>query len=149
MVRSHNKLPLEASKSHLCPVRNLVKLWKVCPVKFQRNTDRVFASWRSGKPIKPDRALAVLRAAVFEQGMSPSAFSLHSLRAGGATALYRATGNIELVARMGRWETSSISAYLWESHEIMRGLGKLMAQGGHTLHHATRDLITLQPNRAN
>ena len=145
MVRSHNQIPLTEPNSHLCPVRSLIKLWKLAPSKFQRNTDRVFAAWRSGKSIKADRIVALLRMAVFKQGMNPSAFSLHSLRAGGATALYRATGNIELVARMGRWKTSSISAYLWESHELMHGLGKLMAQGGHTLHRATRDLICLRP----
>ena len=130
MVRSHNTTPLSEPNSHLCPVRGLVKLWELAPSKFQRNTDRAFATWRSGKPIQADRLVAVLRLAVFKQGLNPNAFSLHSLRAGGATALYRATGNIELVARMGRWRTSSISAYLWESHEVMRGLGKLMAQGG-------------------
>ena len=149
MVRSHNSIPPGATNDHLCPVKGLKRLWEICPAKFHRNNDRIFASWKSGRPIKPDSILATLRLAVFEQGMNPSAFSLHSLRAGGATALYRATGNIELVARMGRWETSSISAYLWESHEIMRGLGRLMAQGGHTLHHATRDLISLRPGNRN
>ena len=145
-VRSHNRIPANEPNAHLCPVRSLVRLWELAPSKFQRNTDRVFATWRSGKPIKADRFVAMLRMAVFKQGMNPSAFSLHSLRAGGATALYRAAGNIELVARMGRWKTSSISSYLWESHELMHGLGRLMAQGGRTLHKATRDLVCLRPN---
>ena len=132
MVRSHNLIPSSEPNSHLCPARCLIRLWELAPAKFRRNTAAVLPSWKSGTPIKPDRVVALLRSAVFKQGFNPTAFSLHSLRAGGATALYRATWNIELVARAGRWGTSSISAYLWESHEVMRGLGKLMAQGGHT-----------------
>ena len=145
MVRSRNMIPSDVENSHLCPVRGLKRLWKLPPSKFHRNNDRVFAPWKSGRPIKPDRIVALLRAAVFEQDMWHNAFSLHSLRAGGATALYRTAGNIELVARMGIWKTSSVSPYLCESHEIMRGPGRIMAQGGHTLHHATRDLVALRP----
>ena len=147
MVRSRNLIPDDVEHHHLCPVRGLIKLWKLRPSKFHRNSDCTFATWKSGKRIQQDRVVSLLRMAVFAQGLNPAAFSLHSLRAGGATALYRATGNIELVARMGRWKTSSISAYLWESHEIMRGLGRLMAQGGHTLHKATKNLIALRPDR--
>ena len=83
MVRSHNLIPEGAENSKLSPVRSLAKLWKLCPAKFERNNERVFASWRSGKPIKPDIVLSLLRMAIFEQGMCPNAFSLHSLRAGG------------------------------------------------------------------
>ena len=72
----------------------------------------MFASLRSGKPINPDGVVALLRMAVSDQGQTPSAFPLRSLIAGGAAVLYRETGNIELAARMGRWGTSSISAYL-------------------------------------
>ena len=103
MVRSHNIIPQGTKNAHLFPVRGLMKMRKLCPAKFHRNNDRVFASWRSGRAIRPGRALSLLRMAVFDQGMNPTSFSLHSLRAGGATALYRATGNIELVDRMVRW----------------------------------------------
>ena len=87
MVRSHNIIPRDVPNSHLCPVRGLKSLWVISPSKFQRGNDRVFASRKSGRPIKPDRVVALLRMAVFEQGMCPTAFSLHSLRSGGATAL--------------------------------------------------------------
>ena len=129
MARSHNLIPEGVGDSHLCPLRILIKICEISPPKFQRNADRTFATWRSGKSIKPDMVVSMLRMAAFEQCLCPSAFSLHSMRAGGATALYRATGNVELVARMGRWGTRSISAYLWGSREVMRGLGLIMAQG--------------------
>ena len=72
---------------------------------------------------------------------------MHSLRAGGAAALYRAAGDVDLVARMGRWETRSISAYLRESREVARGHVRLLAQGGHTVRRATRGRISLMPVR--
>ena len=103
MARSSNLIPEEVPNSHLRPLSSLIKLWKICPANFHRGDERVFASWRSGKPINPDRVLALLRMAVFEQGLSPTALSLNSMRAVGATALYRETGNVELVAGMGRW----------------------------------------------
>ena len=148
MVRSHNRIPEGIENAHVCPLRSLTKLWELSPSKSQWNTVRVFATWRPGQAIKPDRVASLLRMAVFAKGLYPSAVSLHALRAGGATALYRATGNIELLARMGRWKTSSISAQLWEIHEVMSGLGLIMAQwGGGTLQRAARDLISLRPAR--
>ena len=146
-ARPRNLIPTSVPNSNLWPVRRLAKLWKICPPKFQMNREREFATWRSGTPIKPGRVVALLRMAVSEQGLNPAAFSPHSMRSGGATDLYRATENIELVARMGRRGTSSISAYLRESGEVMRGFGCIMSQGGHTLHRATRDLISLRPRR--
>ena len=106
VVRSRNLIPLAESNSLLFPVRGLVRLWGLSPSEFHRKTDRACAAWRSGKAIKPDWAVSLLRLAVFKKGLNQSAFSLHSLRAGGATELYRDTGNIDLAARMWRLETA-------------------------------------------
>ena len=86
------------------------------------------------------------RAAVFKNGNSPHAFPPRPIRAGGATALYRAAGDIELVARFGRWKSKSISAYLWESREMMFALGRKMVETVHTLHSATKRLKVGQRN---
>ena len=113
-ISSRNMIPDGGKNTHLCPVRHLVKLWKICPPKCHMDGVWVSESWMSGKPIKPDRAVSLLGVAVSQQCLHPSAFSIHSLRAGSATALYRATGDIGLVARIGRCGTSSISPYLME-----------------------------------
>ena len=51
----------------------------------------------------------------------------HSLRIGGATALYHVVQDLQVVRRFGRWESDAFHLYLWESHEPMRGLAAKMA----------------------
>ena len=78
MVRSHNLIPSSEPDARLCPVRGLTMFWEIRPPEFRRNTDAVFSSWKSGKPIKADRAVAMLSLAVLKQGFNHTAFSLHS-----------------------------------------------------------------------
>ena len=92
MIRPREMLPGGGNNSHLFPVRSLIKLRDTCPTKFHRDADRVFASMRSGDPIKPDRAASLLRMAAPQQCHNPSDFSLRSMRGGRSTALYRAHG---------------------------------------------------------
>ena len=69
----------------------------------------------------------MIRMAVRLNGLNPDLYALHSLRCGGAAALYRATGDLDLVARFGRWKGNSIHGYLWESHLMLQGIASLMA----------------------
>ena len=61
--------------------------------------------------------------------MNPSSYSIRSIRAGGAAALYRATKDIDLSARFGRWGSASISAYLWGIRQMMAGISDHMVTG--------------------
>ena len=134
-VRSHTQVKRGAPNDDICVVSALKLLRKEFPAKFSKRRDVPFATWRDGAAIKPAAVTAILRAAVKQAGdENPMEFSLHSLRAGGATALYRATRDIDLVARFGRWRSKCISVYLWESHQIYEGLGTAMVTGGHMLH---------------
>ncbi len=72
--------------------------------------------------------LALCAAAV---GVPPEAMGSHSLRIGGATALYRAGHDIETIKRFGRWTSSAVHSYLWESNERQLGLAeRMVAQTG-------------------
>ena len=64
---------------------------------------------------------------------SPNKLDSHSLRIGGATALYRHCQDVETVKRFGRWASSAVHAYLSEAHEKLKGLARLMASSGSTL----------------
>ena len=95
------------------------------------------AGWRIGEIAKlypPNSVKTLLRAVVTKNRHNLSAYALHSLRAGGATSLYRDTCDIDLVATFGRWKTNSISAYLWESHQKMTGISDHVVVGDHVLH---------------
>ena len=137
-IRSHTRVPLTEPNSDLCVVRALCKLYEAYPQKFRTSREKPFATWKSGGHVTSGHLTALLRAAVYRRGSNPGAYSLHSLRAGGATALYQATKDVELVARFGRWKTKSISAYLWESHQMLAGLSDRMLAVSHTLHFATK-----------
>ena len=141
-VRSHTQVDPASPNAHICVVKALRDLFFIYPAKFTKHLDQGFATWRNGDNIPPTSANALLRSSVAKNGHNPLAFALHSLRAGGATALYRATRDIDLVARFGRWKTASVSAYLWESHQMMDGLSDYMTTGGHTVH------TTVKPNAA-
>ena len=60
-----------------------------------------------------------LQAAADGVGLPKSRFLSHSLRVGGATALYQATADIELVKRMGRWTSSAVHRYLQDGGAVM------------------------------
>ena len=58
-------------------------------------------------------------------GLPKDRFLSHSLRVGGATALYQATTDIELVKRMGRWTSSAVHRYLQDGGAV-KGVSQKM-----------------------
>ena len=79
------------------------------------NRNALSATWRNGGGIPPPHATALVRSTVAKNGHNPPSFSLRSLGEGGATALYRATKDVDLSARFGRWGTQSISTPMGKS----------------------------------
>ena len=145
-VRSHTRVGPESPNADICVVSAFVMLFSEFPAKFSKRTHTPIATWRNGMAIPAEEVTALLRAAAASSGNSPGAYSLHSLRSGGATALYQATHDIDLVARFGRWKSKCISVYLWGSHQFYSGLGTAMVTGGHVLHQATRGLKPDRPH---
>ena len=58
-------------------------------------------------------------------GLQGDRYMAHSLRIGGATALYQATGDIELVKRIGRWTSSAVHRYLEDGGTISNASRKM------------------------
>ena len=58
----------------------------------------------------------------------PAPPSSHSLRRGGASALFAAGSSRLLIQQLGRWASDAFHAYLWESHEDTLGLAGKMAR---------------------
>ena len=65
-----------------------------------------------------------------ELGYLPGDLGSHSLRIGGATALYHVTKDVTNVQRFGRWLGTAFHGYLWEAYERQRDLAAQMADGG-------------------
>ena len=66
--------------------------------------------------------------------LPPDRFRSHSLRIGGATALYHLYHDVEIIKRYGRWSSSAFQGYLWEGREIAQGVAARMAADTTTLH---------------
>ena len=100
------------------------------PARFHGGAEshRPFARWANGQHIRREQVQEILRRAAIAVGLPPERFMTHSLRVGGASALYHAVGDIEVVKRWGRWKSSAFHVYLWDSHEQQLGVAKRMAQ---------------------
>ena len=136
-VRNHSALPGAHKNKELCLVSALVRLFGVYPGALEGSEPRPIAMYRNGQPITAYTLARVLKRGVGAHGANPDTVTLHSLRAGGATALCQSTGSMESVRKLGRWKSDAASVYLWESYEQLQGLSGAMASGGHELHAAS------------
>ena len=71
--------------------------------------------WANGEPVKRSYVREILGLAAVRLGLPRSRVGVHSLRVGGATALWVGTqGSATLVRRLGRWASDAVHAYLWD-----------------------------------
>ena len=99
-----------------------------------KQTHLPVARWADGTPITRERIQSLLQQAAALEGYPPDKFKSHSLRIGGATALYHCFQDTELVKRWGRWNSGAFHQYLWEANEDAAGVSEAMAKSVATLH---------------
>ena len=78
--------------------------------------------------------------AVAVESADTSTMGSHSLRIGGATALYHHTDDLKRVRRFGRWQSGTFHSYLWEAHEHPKSLAENMANDAMTMTRQKRGL---------
>ena len=125
-VRNHGSLEDGGPDEHICIVRNLQVLFRMAPQRAKRNTHLPFARWGNDRLIAAYHVARLLKMDAADNDLDPDQYSLHSIRPGGATALYRSPGDLDHVGRFGRWEGKSIRGYLWESRQMLVGAAALM-----------------------
>ena len=120
----------------LCPVEPMVKFRDVAPHRFGEHPEAVqpLFKWTKGTTLKRLEIQALLQRAAVAQNLPPSRFMSHSLRIGGASALFQATGEIETVKRAGRWSSSTVQRYLWDGGKT-KEYSKQMAKATGLLHY--------------
>ena len=74
-ARSPIIIPEAETDAHSRPIRGVIKLRKTFHAMFHMEMEGAFATWMSGKSIKPDRAVSILRMDVSQQGVNPTAYS--------------------------------------------------------------------------
>ena len=115
-------------RQFLCPVEAMARMQKYWPNRFNHghgeSLEPLFR-WAGGGVLKRLEIQHFLQAAADGVGLPKSRFLSHSLRVGGATALYQATADIELVKRMGRWTSSAVHRYLQDGGAVMEASRKM------------------------
>ena len=137
-VRTHGRLDPGSPNISIRIVSNLQTLFRMYPAKAYKDTHLPFARWGNGVLITACHFAFLIKAAAKANGLDTDKYTLHSLRSGGATALHRATGDLDSAGRFGRWKGKSIHGYLWESHQMITGIAALMTrEDGPIIHRAT------------
>jgi hypothetical protein len=109
----------------LCGVSAIFEMWKMKPSHFKQPERSLFVSGDQ-KPVKKENLQEYLRAAAKFLGFSPDDYSSHSLRSGGATAMYHADIPIEDIQRRGRWKSDCWRIYIFGDRNRARGLMQKM-----------------------
>lgn len=87
-----------------------------------------------------------LRRSATAHGLDPARFSPHSLRPGGATALFIAGVPFEFIRRFGRWASMRLRDYIWHGDVLFMSLSpKLVLATGLIPH--LQDANRLGPKR--
>ena len=120
-----------ASRGPLCPVRAMTLYEEEHPARLREA--KSFTRYTSGAPILRDQVQYFLEKATIATGGDPGRIGSHSLRIGGATALYHAVQDLSYVQRFGRWASEAYHVYLWETHEHTMCMAKKMEETKGTL----------------
>ena len=110
------------------------EFWEVKPKAFQgKQREEPLFVRENGVPLRRVEVQRLLELSALSQGMDATKMGSHSLRIGGATAMYHSTGDLEVVKRYGRWASDAFHGYIWESSEGQQGLARGMATTEHEL----------------
>ena len=124
-------------KAHnlLCPVTALRDIPRVFPQRFQGGEEAGLPIFRraNGAPLWRSQVQVLIDTAAAQEGLPPKRFGTHSLRIGGATALFHAGVPVGIIKRWGRWVSDSFQRYLWDANEDAKGLSRKMAEDSGTL----------------
>ena len=120
----------------VCVVEALEKLKEVAPRRFGGpEALQPLFRWASGAVLKRMEIQNILQKAAKAVGLPAERFQSHSLRIGGASALFQATGEVEVVKRTGRWSSGSVHRYLHDSGDVLKKLSQKMASVDQFVHY--------------
>ncbi|CAE7936392.1 unnamed protein product, partial [Symbiodinium necroappetens] len=121
----------------LCVVRALEAFRRVAPQRFGAGSEALKPLFRcaNGQMLKRTQVQNLLQRAAAATGLPPDRFMSHSLRIGGASALFQATGEIELVKRTGRWSSAAVQRHLHDGEVALRDVARKMATVEQKIHY--------------
>ena len=137
-----NNAYADAGGSIACPVALFNRLRRLKPKHFATENGRAyFFTCSSGKVLLKPAVERLLKAAAKRLGFDSDAFTSHSLRAGGATALWHAGYDSLMIQRRERWASDCLRRYIWEGRETARNLTTRMMASRPSLFAANRSRV--------
>lgn len=114
----------------LCPVRVLANLRKHFPDRFADGPEglRPLFRYSNGEVVSRKDVTDLIERAAIQEGVPAENVGSHSLRIGGACALYHVYGSVDMVRRFGRWASSSFHVYPWEARTSDKGIAADMSK---------------------
>ena len=97
------------------------------PERWLTEQHEYLLRWANGKPVRRHEAQAPIMQAAAALGGDPTRIGIHSLRFGGASALWAAYRDSAVVKRWGRWASEAFQGYLWEARGNAAGVATAMA----------------------
>ena len=113
----------------LCVVQALADYGRHAPERLYgaRACDALLVL-EDGEPVTREHVQRLLKQSAIAEGLDPDVIGSHSLRIGGASALWAAYRDSALVQRWGRWSTNTWQSYVWPARENARGVSTAMAE---------------------
>ena len=123
-IRNHFR-----SEGSVCPVKAAISVFLNFPQRYGGGNDAFGPLFRTAddKLLPRGAVQAAIEASAKALNMPPGDLGTHSLRFGGASAIWAAYGESALVKRWGRWASDSFQTYLWDAREASRDIAKKMA----------------------
>ena len=106
-VQTHGKFPADRPNKNIRLVGHFANLYSLIPERFGEEARETFASWSNEFLTTNIQATKMIRMDVRLDGVNPDQYAMRSRRRGGAAALYRDTGDLDLAATYGRWKGNS------------------------------------------
>lgn len=107
----------------LCPVKAAWALWKAA------TANAPLCQLPSGKCLSSRTMSSVIKCGAKSLGEDPKKFGTHSLRSGGATAMFEAGIADTVIKQLGRWKSDCYQAYTRIEETTGARISRAMAQG--------------------
>ena len=117
----------DENHSPTCAVALYNRLRQIRPDAFDvSHGEEYLFTLDDGSVVKPEPLVVLLKDAAVRIGFDPEGIRLHSLRAGGATALWHAGFDTFTIQGRGKWRSDAFKSYIWDGREKARDVATRM-----------------------
>lgn len=114
------------TSERVCAVKAMIGIFQYFPQRYQGGSEAEEMLFRSpdDKPIPRTAIQALIERSAKGLNLPSGDLGTHSLRFGGASALWAQYQDTALVKRWGRWASDSFQMYVWEARETAKGVAQ-------------------------